>query len=72
MCLFWTLLLVLGGGDVDDFARWSLGKWVNIWLVGSLLAGVFLGTLFYGLQRLNDAGRRDGRSTGDEQRRLGS
>jgi hypothetical protein len=52
MCLFWTLCFVLTGGDVDDFARWSLGYWLNIWLVGSLLSGVFLGTLFYFLPRL--------------------
>jgi hypothetical protein len=51
-CLFWTLFLALTGGDVDDFARWSLSYWLEIWLVGSLLSGVFLGTLFYGLQRL--------------------
>jgi hypothetical protein len=51
-CLFWTLGLALTGGDVDDFAHWSLGYWLEVWLLGSLLAGVFLGTLFYGLQRL--------------------
>jgi hypothetical protein len=27
-------------------ARWSLGYWLNIWLVGSLFGGVFLGTFF--------------------------
>ncbi|WP_420125487.1 hypothetical protein [Longimicrobium sp.] len=52
MCLAWALFLALNGGDVDDFARWSLGYWLEIWLLGSLLSGVFLGTLIYGLQRL--------------------
>lgn len=62
-CLFLTLCLALSGGDPDDFARWSLGEWLEVWLVGSLLVGVFVGTLWYGLQRLGRAleDRRDPR-----------
>ena len=57
-CLFWTLFPALTGGDVDDFARWSLGYWLEIWLVGSLLSGVFLGTCFTGCSASNDSGQR--------------
>lgn len=51
MCLFWIMFFVFVGGDVDDFARWSLGYWLEIWLVGSLAAGVIIGTLMYVLER---------------------
>jgi hypothetical protein len=55
MCLFWIMFFVFVGGDVDDFARWSLGYWLEIWLVGSLAAGVIIGTLMYVLERRNRA-----------------
>src|SRR4028119_1265306 len=29
MCLFCTLCLLLTGGDVDDYARWSLDYWLE-------------------------------------------
>lgn len=54
-CLFWTLFFVLIEGDMHDFTRWSLGYWLEIWLVGSLAAGVIAGTLMYALGRRSRA-----------------
>jgi hypothetical protein len=55
MCLYWILFFVLTGGDVDDFARWSLGRWLSIWLVGSLITGVLIGSVFNALERRSRA-----------------
>lgn len=51
MCLYWILFFVLTEGDVDDFARWSLGHWLSIRLGVSLIVGVIFGSGFHALER---------------------
>lgn len=49
--LYCSSLLLVMGGDPDDYARWSLGEWLEIWVVGSLILAVIFGTVFHALER---------------------
>ena len=50
-CLTWILFFALIGGGVHDFTRWSLGYWLLVWLVASLLKGVIFGTMMHVVER---------------------
>ena len=64
-CLYLILFLLLMEGDIQDFARWPLGFWLEIWVVGSLIVGVIFGTAFHALERRQRARQAASRQPGD-------